>query len=336
MAYHPLFSVSPDILKLLEEITVLHTRIQEATVRLSWAPAFLVRESLSRTAHGSTAIEGNPLSLSDVQGVMSGRSPAYASKRSVQEVRNAIAVMRYIQRHSRIPRIREKDVLKIHAILGQNDALERGPIGYYRNYGVRVGSHIAPDVAHVPARMQELLEWLHAEGSHWPAVISSAVLHFRFEWIHPFGDGNGRAGRALAAWELYRRHFDTHHIFSIEEVLWDQQKDYYAALQQAQKDPRQNLTPWIEFISQALLTAMEHTWQRIRILQSGQKGGSITLTPKQERLLTLLREQPLGIAAIQKALRVTKPGAHHILKPLLKAKWIQREGGHKTGVYKVL
>jgi hypothetical protein len=33
---------------------------------------------------------------------------------------------------------------------------------------------------------------------------------------------------------------------------------------------------------------------------------------------------------------VTKPGAHHILKPLLKAKWVRREGGHKTGVYKVV
>jgi Fic family protein len=101
--------------------------------------------------------------------------------------------------------------------------------------------------------VQDLLHWLDKEGARWPAVISSAVLHYRFEWIHPFGDGNGRVGRALAAWELYRRHFDTHHIFSIEEVLWDQRENYYAALATAQKDPRQDLTLWIEFIGRALL-----------------------------------------------------------------------------------
>ena len=40
-------------------------------------------------------------------------------------------------------------------------------------------------------------------------VLSSAILHYRFESIHPFADGNGRTGRALALWELYRRGFDT-------------------------------------------------------------------------------------------------------------------------------
>jgi Fic family protein len=336
MAYSPLFSILPELLKILEDINVLHTRIQQAAVRLAWVPTALERETLSRTAHGSTAIEGNPLTLKEVQSVMGGTSPARATPRSVQEIRNSIAVMRYIQKHARLARIREKDVLKIHALLGQNDALERGPIGYYRNYGVQVGSHVAPIAIQVPLLMQDLLDWLRNEGPRWPAVISSAVLHFRFEWIHPFGDGNGRVGRALAAWELYRRHFDTHHIFSIDEILWEKRAEYYAALRQAQDEPGLDLTRWIEFTSRALLSAMEKTWQRILRLQTGGRREPLTLTPRQERLLSLLREKPLHIAEIQKALGVTKPGAHHILKPLLEAKWIRREGGHRTGVYKVV
>ncbi len=336
MPYSPLFSIPPEVLKLLEEINVLHTRIQEAAVRLPWVPTALERDTLTRTAHGSTAIEGNPLTLKEVQSVMGGTSPSNASRRSVQEIRNSVAVMRYIQKHSRLLRIREKDVLKIHTLLGQKEALDRGPIGYYRPYAVRVGDHLAPSAADVPRLMQDLLAWVNQEGPRWPAVISSAVLHFRFEWIHPFGDGNGRAGRALATWELYRRHFDTHHIFSIDEVLWNQRVDYYAALQQAQKEPGQDLTCWIEFSSRALRSAMEHTWQRILRLQAGGKRKPLTLTPRQEQLLSLLREKHLHIAEIQKALGVTKPGAHHILKPLLEAKWVLREGGHRTGVYKAV
>ena len=59
----------------------------------------------------------------------------------------------------------------------------------------------------------------------------------------------------------------------------------------------------------------------------------VPLTPKQERLLSLLRSSPLGIQEIQGALKVTKPGAHFILKPLLGAGLVKRGGGHKTGKY---
>ena len=67
--------------------------------------------------------------------------------------------------------------------------------------------------------MFELLEWWNTPAKKLSPVISYAILHYRFESIHPFADGNGRTGRALALWELYRRGFDTHHIFSFKELM---------------------------------------------------------------------------------------------------------------------
>ena len=48
--------------------------------------------------------------------------------------------------------------------------------------------------------MFELLTWWNKESAKLSPVLSSAILHYRLEAIHPFADGNGRFGRALALW----------------------------------------------------------------------------------------------------------------------------------------
>jgi len=77
---------------------------------------------------------------------------------------------------------------------------------------VRVGQFVPPLPEDVSGLMFELLEWWNKDASGLSPVLSSAILHHRFETIHPFADGNGRTGRVLALWELYRRGFDAHHI----------------------------------------------------------------------------------------------------------------------------
>lgn len=84
--------------------------------------------------------------------------------------------------------------------------------------------------------MFELLEWWNTKATELSPILSSAILHYRFEDIHPFADGNGRVGRALALWELYRRGFDSHHVFSVHEYYWEDRPSYYAALEQVRRE----------------------------------------------------------------------------------------------------
>ena len=86
-------------------------------------------------------------------------------------------------------------------------------------------------------------------------------MHFRFEAIHPFADGNGRTGRALALWELYRRGFDSHHIFSVDEFYWEDRPRYYAALQ-AVRRPGDDLTSWLEYSAEGLQQTLGRACQR--------------------------------------------------------------------------
>jgi len=334
MAYEPLFTITPDILRRMEAIQVLHTRIQDAAVRLPALP-IMQKEVIVRSAHGSSAIEGNLLTLAEARTVLEGKDIPTATRRSLQEIRNAAEAIKFIQSRGDASRIQEADVFKIHALLGAQEALDRGPIGAYRTYGVQVGHHIAPHFSEVAHYMNTLLEWVNEKGNEWPALISSAVLHFRFEFIHPFGDGNGRTGRALAAWELYRRKFDRQHLFAVDETLWRNRSRYYAALHDAEKTHPQDLTSWIGFMAEMVEATLESTWQRLDGLRGGTAMENIHLTSRQEKLLRLLRNGPMRPVDLQKDLELTKGGLHFVLKPLLEAGLVERSGGYKAGVYRI-
>jgi Fic family protein len=163
-------------------------------------------------------------------------------------------------------------------------------------------------------------------------VLSSAILHYRFEAIHPFSDGNGRTGRALALWELYRRGFDTHHIFSVDEYYWEDRSRYYAALGEVSASG-EDLSRWLEYTAEGLRQTLERVWLRVQAFNASVPN-KLTLRPKQERLLHLLRDHPsLAPAEIWKALSVSRQGAMDLLRPLLEAGLVEKVGGKKTGKY---
>ena len=181
--------------------------------------------------------------------------------------------------------------------------------------------------------MFELLEWWDRDSGSLTAVLSSAIVHYQFEAIHPFADGNGRAGRALALWELYRRGFDTHHIFSVDEYYWEGRPRYYAALQ-AVRQQGEDLTSWLEYTAEGLLITLERAWQRIQRLSARSKGKKLVLRPKQEQLLRMLREKrSLSPKEIWDGVGVSRQGAMDLLRPLMEAGLVKRVGTRKSGRY---
>ncbi|MEK7448555.1 MAG: Fic family protein [Planctomycetota bacterium] len=333
MKYTPRYTVTGRLLKTLEDITALKTKIESASVSVAWIPA-IRKDSFLRTSHSSTAIEGNPLTLKEVKILSEGGKLPQARSKHIYEVLNYFAALRFIEQRSAAKVISEKDLLRLHTIIGQK-ALEREPVGAYRPYQVYVGNHIPPPATSVPGLMKGLLDWLNYEGPELPAVLSSAILHYRFEHIHPFGDGNGRMGRTLATWELYRKKFDTYHIFAVDEIFWENRPAYYEALDAVRRQ-KEDLTGWLEFVAGAIEKTLDLVWRRILLIGKHRKTKPIVFSPKQEKLLTILQYSPLSINEIQKELKSTKQGAHFILNPLMDNKLVKRIGGHKTGKYTII
>ena len=255
MSYIPQFNITPRLLSLVETIAALRERIQGAAVEVSWIPA-LQKDTRTRNVHASTAIEGNPLTLEQVKALEEGREIAASDVRSRREVLNYFAGLRYVEKHSMKERICHEDLFELHRILA-GEVMDQGTAGSYRMIAVRVGNHFPPSAADVSGLMFELLDWWNKDAAKLSPVLSSAILHYRFEDIHPFADGNGRTGRALALWELYRRGFDSHHIFSVDEYYWEDRPSYYAALDAVRKTG-EDLSGWIEYCAEGVRQTLEN------------------------------------------------------------------------------
>ncbi len=331
MAYEPQFTVTNHLVQLLEEIAVFREKIMAATVQVPWIPA-LQKDARARNTYSSTAIEGNPLTLEEVRILEEGQKLPSATERSKREVLNYFAALRHVEKHSSKKIFNHEDVFQLHHIIAA-DVMDQGKTGGYRTIQVRVGNHLPPPPAQVSPLMRELLEWWNQKSSKLSPVISSAILHYRFEDIHPFADGNGRTGRMLALWELYRRGFDTHHIFSVDEVYWEKRQLYYQHLDLVRKEGN-DLTSWLEYSAEALHLTLERVWARAQHLAVKAGPEKMVLRPKQEKLLTLLRERrEMSPSEIWKAVGVSRQGAMDLLKPLIKAGLIRKVGSKKMGKY---
>lgn len=331
MVYSPQFHITPHLIEIIEEVSAFRQKILSATVQVPWIP-LLQRDARVRTTHSSTAIEGNPLTLEEVRALEEGRPLVYTGERAQREIFNQLAGLRFIEKNQKKKTITHADLRRLHAIIA-SAVMDQGEAGKYRTFGVRVGLYVPPPAEEVTRLMGEYLIWWNRKSLKWSPIISSAILHYRFEEIHPFGDGNGRMGRALALWELYRRGFDIHHIFSVDEVYWEHRPRYYAQLDAVRKAGG-DLTGWLEYSAEALHLALERVLERIGHFASAQGNKKIVLTLKQECLLHLLRDKGgLAPSEIWKELHVTKQGAAKILKPLLDAGLIQRIGTRKSGKY---
>ena len=331
MVYIPRFHITPHLMNMIEEISATRQRILSATIQVPWIP-ILQKDSRIRTTHSSTAIEGNPLTLEEVRALEEGRPVQQVGERARREILNQLAGLRFVEKNQKKKTIARDDLFRLHKIIAQ-DVMDQGKAGQYRTFAVRVGHYLPPSAHEVPHLMQDYLQWWNNQATEWSPVISSAILHYHFEEIHPFGDGNGRMGRALALWELYRRGFDTHHIFSIDEIYWENRPRYYAQLDSVRK-ANGDLTGWLEYAAEVLHLTLERVLERIGRLSVKSAGSKIVLTPKQERLLHLLQDKGgMMPSEIWKVLKVTKQGAMKILKPLLAFGLIRRVGTRKSGKY---
>jgi Fic family protein len=123
----------------------------------------------------------------------------------------------------------------------------------------------APPSLQVPKEMDAFIKWFNdtAPGGKKEikkAAIRAAITHLYFETIHPFEDGNGRIGRAIAEKALSQT-LERPVLLSLSRTIEADKKSYYSALEEGQRS--NEITKWVEYFVNAVLAAQRQAKQLI-------------------------------------------------------------------------
>ncbi|MGC5166797.1 Fic family protein [Luteimicrobium sp. DT211] len=315
----------------IERIVELLGRVT-AVEQLSGRALELRRTNRIGSVHSSTAIEGNVLTLAEVDAVAHGE-PVFGPPRDVQEVQNALAAYDALEG---LDPYAVDDFLGAHALLTAGLIAESGA---FRTVDVEIVGvdgavlHTGSRHARVPRLVGELLEWGGASTDH-PLVVSSA-MHFLIEHIHPFRDGNGRIGRlwqtlVLSRWRPIFAWMPT------ETLVRAHQARYYEALQ-ASREPEIDAAPFIDFML-GVITESLQDYEARALTSAGSVGTSGgTNVGTSEAILAALEAEPaLTAVALGDRLGRSARTVERHLADLRAQGRLRREGSTKAGRWVVI
>jgi Fic family protein len=307
--------------------------------RLLRDPHLLVRPYVTREALASSRIEGTQASLSDVfQAVASGGS---SPDSNVREVENYIQAMETgLQLLQRLP-LSNRVLRIIHETLLQDvRGRERRP-GEFRSTPVWIGSptDTPENATYVPPLADEMHEalqdWEHFanEEPRMPMLVRCALLHYQFETIHPFMDGNGRLGRLLIVFFLLQQGRLPAPLLYLSSYLEDHRSEYYERLQAVRE--RGELQEWIQFFLTAVAAQAEDAVARAGQLVDLRGRYRLGLAGSRSRaveVVDLIMENPIiNSSTIQHRLKVTNQGARNLILQLERRGLIERLGRFGRG-----
>jgi len=173
--------------------------------------------------YNTNAIEGSTITLEEARLIIEDKVAPNKSIRDIREIESHAAV--FLQMLKTKENLSERLFLDWH----ENIFRETKPdiAGRFRSYPVRVGPYVAPDWHKLETLIKQLTVFVNESSLN--SVEVAARAHYMFEKIHPFGDGNGRIGRLLMNYVLWKNGYP---MLIIE---YAKRKSYYKALERTEE-----------------------------------------------------------------------------------------------------
>ena len=267
------WSLTPDVYYQLGQCEAIIEAICDMPIRPEHHGE-LLRVSLQKGAQATTAIEGNTLTDEEVEKVAAGESLPPSREYQEIEVRNVIEAMNAILKDvavgGRSPMISADLIKNFHKAIGKDLGEHFNAVpGRFREDSRVVGTYRCPQHEDVPQLVDSLCEWLTGEfeftsgqQSFSDAVVQAIVTHVYIEWIHPFGDGNGRIGRLLEFYILLRAGNPDIASHILSNFYNQTRPEYYRQLDHANKAG--DLSEFIAYTVQGFRDGLIETLHKIQ------------------------------------------------------------------------
>jgi len=289
-------------------------------------PHLLIYPFVRKEAVLSSRIEGTQSSLSDL---LLFEATKAEKQRDVKEVQNYVHATEYgLKRLEELP-LSLRLIRELHAILMEGVRGERATPGEFRQSQNWIGppgctlndaTFVPPPVAEMNEALDQLEKFLHA-ATQLPPLVELAVIHYQFETIHPFLDGNGRIGRLLVTLFLRERSILNKPLLYLSAFFERHRQEYYDRLLEVSQ--RGAWRQWLEFFLQAVVNQSDDAVRRARrLLDLHRTYHQISLRkrlpPTAVELVELIFVKPvLNTRVVEDYLKVTFPAAQKAIKALM-------------------
>jgi len=303
-----------------------------ATLASSFSfPRLLIKSFVRRETLFSSRIEGIYATLADLYACEAAPTMLSKSGDRVSEVYNHVRALEYgLERVTTLP-ISLRLLREMHAKLLENDhngKLRPGEFRRSQNWIGDAGSipftakYVPPPVDEMNAGLDQLEKFIHA-GSEIPALVRAGLIHYQFEAIHPFLDGNGRIGRSLVVlllgeWELLPQH-----LLSLSVYLERYRQEYHDLLLAVSQ--KGDWEVWLRFFLRGVSTQANESFTQLNLLQAIRTNyqplaNAERNSKRMEQVLDFLFMQPiLSVRQLQTFLGVSFPIAQNYIDRLVRA-----------------
>lgn len=296
-------------------------------------PTLFVRPYMTREAVASSRIEGTEASLSDV---LKAEAVGEESRGDVQEVRNYLrALDQGLALLHDLP-LSTRFVTQLHTVLMQGvRGRDREP-GELRRMPVYIGSptESAETAVFVPPMANSirdlLTDWerFAHESPRLPVLVQCALLHYQFETIHPFMDGNGRVGRLLIVFFMLQKRLLHSPLLYLSAYLGEHRRQYYDRLQGVRE--RAEIQEWIQFFLTAVTVQAGDAVARAERLFELRERYRRELAGSRNRateVVDLLFQNPFVTArSVAERLAISNQGALNLIRVLESKGWVTTLG----------
>jgi Fic family protein len=284
-------------------------------------PQLFIRPFRSREAELSSKIEGTQASTGDLLLFEADERSVEKAVPDVREVANYIRALEYgLERVNDLP-LSLRLIREMHGILMDGVRGQTNTPGEFRRNQVHIGpdkthiedaTFVPPPPSHLGPALDAFEKYLHAQ-SDLPPVARWALIHYQFEAMHPFMDGNGRIGRLLIMLLLCLDRILPYPLLYLSAYFERTKAAYYDKLLQVSRQG--SWEDWITYFARGVaLQAADAAdqAQRLKQLQADylarvRTPGASALAPK---LIEYLFEEPaLTISRVGAALDITYPAA---------------------------